>query len=74
MYKGLYVGLNYIAPDQTVSKHLGWMYWLPNPLLPFIMYRVAVPGSDPSLIIELGDERLVHSHGPARAATRGTPA
>lgn len=51
-YKGLYIGLNYIAPDQTVSTHLGWMYWLPNPLFPFIMFRVAVPADHPLLSVE----------------------
>lgn len=61
VYKGLYVGLNYVAPDQTVSKHLGWLYWLPNPLFPFIVYRVAVPGHDPSIGIELLAESSARS-------------
>lgn len=52
VYKGLYIGLNYIAPDRTVSTHLGWMYWLPNPLFPFIMFRVAVPADHPLLSVE----------------------
>ncbi|MGH8113065.1 MAG: hypothetical protein ACREPF_00305 [Rhodanobacteraceae bacterium] len=66
VYKGLYVGLNYVAPDQTVSTHLGWLYWLPNPLLPFVMFRVAVPGHDPRLAIEPVDEAHdvpAQSHG-----------
>jgi hypothetical protein len=28
------------------------MYWLPNPLLPFIWFRVALPGLHPALDIE----------------------
>jgi hypothetical protein len=28
------------------------MYWLPNPLFPFIWYRVGVPADHPDLIIE----------------------
>lgn len=68
VYKGLYVGLNYVAPDRTVSKHLGWMYWLPNPLLPFIMYRVAIPGRDPLLAIDSVDGCSMSSRDPRAAA------
>lgn len=68
VYKGLYVGLNYIAPDRTVSKHLGWMYWLPNPLLPFIMYRVAIPGYDPLLAIDSVDGCSMSSRDPCASA------
>jgi hypothetical protein len=32
---------------------LGWLYWLPNPLFPFIWFRVAVPGNHPELHVEL---------------------
>lgn len=28
-------------------RNLGWMYWLPNPLFPFIWVRVAVPQMHP---------------------------
>lgn len=76
VYKGLYIGLDYIAPDNTVSKHLGWLYWLPNPLLPFVMFRVAVPGNDPLLAIETLDDRAACLHAgsnPARADTLRTP-
>lgn len=70
VYKGLYIGLDYIAPDQTVSKHLGWLYWLPNPLLPFVMFRVAVPGNDPLFAIEALDVRAACLHaGSDRAST-----
>jgi hypothetical protein len=33
-------------------RNLGWIYWLPNPLLPFIWFRVAVPRDHPKLTIE----------------------
>ena len=42
IYKFLYVWLDYIAPDGTVVKNLGWKYWLPNPLFPFLWFRVSV--------------------------------
>ena len=51
-YKFLYVWLDLILPDGSKEKNLGWMYWLPNPLLPFIWFRVALPGSHPSLVVE----------------------
>jgi hypothetical protein len=35
-----------------VSRNLGWLYWFPNPLFPFIWFRVAVPGNHPELNIE----------------------
>ena len=51
-YKFLYVWLDFVAPDGTVSKNLGWKYWLPNPLFPFIWFRVAVPRNHPELVVE----------------------
>ena len=52
IYKFLYVWLDFVAPDGTVTKNLGWKYWFPNPLLPFIWFRVAVPKEHPELRIE----------------------
>jgi len=51
-YKFLYVWLNLHLPDSKVLKNLGWMYWLPNPLLPFIWYRVGLPAYHPELTFE----------------------
>lgn len=48
-YKGLYLWLDYIAPDGTREPRLGWRYPLPNPLFPFIAWRVAVPRQHPAL-------------------------
>ncbi len=39
-YKFLYVWLDLHLPDGERSRSLGWLYWLPNPLFPFIWYRV----------------------------------
>jgi hypothetical protein len=57
-YKFLYVGLNFHASNGTVSRGLGWKYWLPNPLFPFIIFRVAVPQSHPELKVEEISESL----------------
>lgn len=51
-YKFLYVWLNLELDKERVARSLGWLYWLPNPLFPFIWYRVAVPRSHPELQIE----------------------
>ncbi len=53
-YKFFYVWLDLLLPDGSRSKKLGWMYWLPNPLLPFIWYRVAVSKAHPELIVDVG--------------------
>lgn len=31
---------------------LGWKYWLPNPLFPFIAFRIAVPAHHPDLEVK----------------------
>ena len=51
-YKFLYVWLDLRLRDDSWSKSLGWLYWLPNPLFAFIWYRVAVPKNHPELKIE----------------------
>ena len=51
-YKGLYVWLDLQLPERPALKSLAWLYWLPNPLFPFIWFRVALPGSHPDLSIE----------------------
>ena len=51
-YKFLYVGLDFV-PERGPKEHsLGWLYWLPNPLLPFIAFRPAVPQISPVLRID----------------------
>ncbi|MFQ5650235.1 MAG: hypothetical protein ACE5IY_09875 [bacterium] len=56
-YKFLYVWMDLeVEPGQRI-RNLGWMYWLPNPLLPFIWFRVAVPRSHPELHVEEFEKR-----------------
>lgn len=52
VYKFLYVWLDFHASDGSVSRSLGWRYWLPNPLFPFIWFRVAIPQAHAELSIE----------------------
>ena len=56
-YKFFYVWMDWLLPDSKPEKSLGWMYWLPNPLLPFICFRVALPGNHPGLRYEHHDLR-----------------
>ena len=51
-YKFLYVWLDLRLAGQRPVKNIGWLYWLPNPLLPFIWYRVALPRQHPELVVE----------------------
>ena len=51
-YKFLYVWMDLHLGEGRRVRNLGWMYWLPNPLLPFIMFRVALPGQHPEITIE----------------------
>ena len=51
-YKFLYMWLDLDLGDAGMEKMLGWIYWLPNPLLPFLMFRVALPGHHDTLNIE----------------------
>ncbi len=52
IYKFLYVWMDLHLDGGRRVKHLGWLYWLPNPLFPFIWYRVAVPRSHPEILVE----------------------
>ena len=52
LYKFLYVWLDFNLGDGTRERFLGWMYWLPNPLFPFIAYRPAISQSSPALKVE----------------------
>ena len=60
-YKFLYVWLDFFPPAgaptrgpiRGPSRSLAWLYWLPNPLLPFIWFRVALPGTHPELEVSV---------------------
>ena len=54
-YKFIYLWMDFQAEDGLTSRHLGWKYVVPNPLLPFIAFRVAVPGGHPDLDVEVTD-------------------
>ncbi len=49
LYKFVYLWLHFRARTGEESTYLGWRYVLPNPLFPFIAFRVAVPGDHPEL-------------------------
>ncbi|MEE9166189.1 MAG: hypothetical protein V3U24_01795 [Candidatus Neomarinimicrobiota bacterium] len=51
-YKFLYVWLDLVLNDKTKIKDIGWFYWLPNPLFPFVAFRVGLPGNHPELQVE----------------------
>ena len=51
-YKGIYHWLNLELPQGQGEKMLAWRYVVPNPLFPFIAFRVALPGLHPTLRYE----------------------
>ncbi len=51
-YKFLYVWLDLHLEGGHKIRNLGWLYWLPNPLFPFIWYRVGIPQRHPELVVE----------------------
>ncbi len=52
VYKFLYVWMDLHLDDGRRVRNLAWMYWLPNPLLPFIWLRMAVPRTHPEIHVE----------------------
>jgi hypothetical protein len=72
MYKFLYVGLDFVARDGTRERGMGWLYRLPNPLLPFIAFRPAVAGSSPALLIESVTETDESAPEPLARAPSGS--
>lgn len=56
-YKFLYVWIDLLLDNGSKEKNLGWLYWLPNPLLPFIWFRVALPGSHLALLVQRFDDK-----------------
>lgn len=51
-YKFIYFWYHFHAEDGTKSPMIAWKYWLPNPLFPFIAFRIAIPKNHPELLIE----------------------
>lgn len=52
-YKFIYVWTDYNFDDTYTENHLGFRYIIPNPLFPFIIFRLALPGHHPSLTVEV---------------------
>ena len=52
IYKFMYVWMDLKLVHGERIRNLAWMYWLPNPLLPFIWFRVAVSGTHPEIKVE----------------------
>lgn len=52
IYKFLYVWMDLRLGEGEKVPMLAWMYWLPNPLLPFIWFRVGLPRNHPELFVE----------------------
>ena len=52
VYKFFYVWLDLVLSSEQRFHSLGWMYVLPNPLFPFIWFRVALPSRHPDLRVE----------------------
>ncbi|MFC1750296.1 hypothetical protein ACFL2V_15965 [Pseudomonadota bacterium] len=54
-YKFIYVWEHFIDQKWGIDRMLGWRYVVPNPIFPFIAFRLAVPGNHPSLRIDVFD-------------------
>lgn len=54
-YKFLYVWLDFTPKEGAKVRNLGWYYWLPNPLFPFVAFRVGIPARHPEIAVEVTD-------------------
>jgi len=52
MYKGLYHWLDLELENGHRERLLAWRYIVPNPLFPFVAFRVALPARHPALRVE----------------------
>jgi len=51
-YKFLYFWYHFKSKDGHKSSMLGWKYWVPNPLFPFIAFRIGIPKTHQDIRIE----------------------
>ena len=51
-YKFIYFWYHFVAKSGVKSPMLAWKYLLPNPLFPFIAFRIAVPIHHQELLVE----------------------
>ena len=50
-YKFFYIWMDYITSGGDKIKNLAWMYFFPNPIFPFIWFRIGLSQNHPELII-----------------------
>lgn len=55
IYKFIYLWLVLALPDGTRSHMLAWKYVIPNPLFPFIWFRVGIYASHPDIEVKTID-------------------
>ncbi len=55
-YKFIYFWYHLRLSNGEKEAMLAWKYWLPNPIFPFIAFRIAVPAAHPSLQIEMSNQ------------------
>ncbi|OIP68428.1 MAG: hypothetical protein AUK48_15985 [Oscillatoriales cyanobacterium CG2_30_44_21] len=53
IYKFFYFWLNLKLNNGQKEKFIAWMYVIPNPLFPFIWFRIGLPQYHPSLNVEI---------------------
>lgn len=51
-YKFMYLWMDLHLDHGDRVRNLGWIYWLPNPLLPFIWFRLALPRNHQAIEVE----------------------
>ena len=51
-YKFIYFWYHLKIENGESVPMIAWKYWLPNPLFPFIAFRIAIPKKHPSLLVE----------------------
>ena len=56
-YKFLYVWMDYITDAGKKIESLGWMYFIANPIFPFIWFRIGIPQNHPEIEIIKSEEK-----------------
>lgn len=51
-YKFIYFWYHLELSNGDKEPMIGWKYWVPNPLFPFIAFRIAVPKNHTALLVE----------------------
>ncbi len=51
-YKFIYFWYHFQSQNGEKHAMLAWKYWIPNPLFPFIAFRIGLPKSHPDILIE----------------------